>query len=78
MIGKLKPWGGAFLVAVIIALATPASGAARPTKSKAARQGEKSLVAKPIEPMTPREEKPRAGWNGLYGGLNAGGGFSDQ
>jgi len=36
------------------------------------------LLAKPIEPMPPREEKPRAGWGGAYGGLNSGGGFSDR
>lgn len=35
------------------------------------------LGANPIKPMETREEKPRAGWNGLYGGLNAGAGFED-
>lgn len=65
------------LAAAILALATPASAAPRASRSKAAKQMEKPLIAKPIEPVAPREEKPRGGWNGLYGGLNAGAGFKD-
>ena len=34
-------------------------------------------VAQPIKPMETQDEKPRAGWGGFYGGLNAGAGFSD-
>lgn len=63
---------------IAIALAGPAAAASRAQKAGAARKPEKPVLAKPIEPMPPREEKPRGGWNGAYGGLNGGGGFSDR
>lgn len=46
--------------------------APRGTKTAPAKKGSSSFIAKPIEPQAPREEKPRAGWNGFYGGLNSG------
>lgn len=64
------------LVLTAAVIAAPAAAASR--AEKAAKKEEKALIAKPIEPMPPRDEKPRAGWSGAYGGLNSGGGFSDR
>ena len=67
----------ALVVFMAVAVDSPAAAASRAQKA-AAKKEEKALLAKPIEPMPPREEKPRAGWGGAYGGLNSGGGFSDR
>lgn len=64
--------------AITGALAAPARAATRGPKPPFARKAEKPFLAKPIEPMPEREEKPRAGWNGAYVGINAGGGFTDR
>lgn len=53
--------------------ARDASHAPRPQ----AQKKDPSFVAPPIKPMEKNDEKPRAGWNGFYGGLNAGGGFGE-
>jgi hypothetical protein len=66
------------LAACLCAL-TAAPLAARertPTSKPQSHKKGASFLADPIEPMKPRdEEKPRAGWNGLYGGINAGAGL---
>lgn len=61
-----------------LAIASPI--AARERARSPLRHAEKKdvgAVANPIEPMEAREEKPRAGWNGFYSGLNAGAGLND-
>lgn len=42
-----------------------------------AQKKESGVVAQPIKPIEKGDEKPRASWNGFYGGLNAGGGVGD-
>lgn len=49
-------------------------GRASPWSSQKKGSG---VAAQPIKPMETRDEKPRAGWGGFYGGLNAGASFSD-
>jgi hypothetical protein len=68
----------AFLVVLTFAVATPAAAALRAPKASPVRKDDKSLLAKPIEAMPPREEKPKAGWGGAYGGLNSGGAGGDR
>jgi hypothetical protein len=67
----------ALVVFMAVVAASPAAATSRARKA-AAKKEEKALLAKPIEPMPPREDKPRAGWGGAYGGLNGGSGFSDR
>jgi opacity protein-like surface antigen len=69
------------LLAAGLAFATAAPLAARESARAAtpkAHGKDRGFPAQPIEPMKAREEKPRAGWGGFYGGLNAGAGFSDK
>lgn len=57
------------------ALATDAFGRAPAIHGPKADSGRKADIPRhdrPIEPMAAKEEKPRAGWSGFYGGLNAG------
>lgn len=49
---------------------------AKATTSKKSRGG--AFLENPIEAMPEREEKPRQGWNGFYGGLNGGSAASDR
>lgn len=48
-----------------------------PASSPRSHKKGASFLADPIEPMKPREEKPKAGWNGPYGGFNAGAGNAE-
>lgn len=64
---------GLCLVAAAPLAAREGAHAPRPQ----AQKKDPGFVAHPIKPMEKNDEKPRAGWNGFYGGLNAGGGFSD-
>ncbi len=62
-------------VATAPALATDAFGrtpAIHGPKGDSGRKADISLPGRAIEPMATKEEKPRAGWGGFYGGLNAG------
>ena len=61
------------------ATAAPLAASARAGAATPKAHGKSAgFPAQPIEPVKPREEKPRAGWGGFYGGLNAGAGFSDK
>lgn len=73
------------LVAMLaFALAAPVAAAegdrapfgAKPAASKKGHGG--AFLEKPIEPAPEREQKPRDGWNGFYGGLNGGSASSDR
>jgi hypothetical protein len=57
-----------------LAIAAPLAARERAPVSRPQKKGA-GFLADPIEPMKPREEKPRAGWNGFYGGINAGAGM---
>jgi hypothetical protein len=64
----------ALAACLCFAIAAPLAARERTPTSKPHKGGK--FLADPIEPMKPREEeKPRAGWNGLYGGINAGAGL---
>jgi opacity protein-like surface antigen len=69
-----------FLAAgLALAPAAPLAASARAVAATPKAHGKGAgLLAPPIEPVKPRDEKPRAGWGGFYGGLNAGAGFSDK
>ncbi|KAF2990109.1 hypothetical protein OGR47_11655 [Methylocystis sp. MJC1] len=57
------------------ALATDAFGRApaiHGPEADSRRKADIFLPRRAIEPMAAKEEKPRAGWSGFYGGLNAG------
>jgi hypothetical protein len=61
-------------VCLCVSIAGPLMARERPPAPKpTAQKNGAGVLAHPIEPMKPREERPRAGWNGFYGGLNAGG-----
>lgn len=52
-----------------------ALGRAPAMRGPKADSGRKADIPRPgrsIEPVAGKEEKPRAGWSGFYGGLNAG------
>lgn len=71
------------LALLAVALVPPATSAARDrasigTKPENAKKGGRSFLEKPIEPAPEREEKPRAGWGGFYGGLNGGSSSGDR
>jgi hypothetical protein len=57
-----------------LAIAAPLAARERAPASRPQKKNA-GFLANPIEPMKPREEKPRAGWNGFYGGINAGAGM---
>jgi opacity protein-like surface antigen len=67
-----------FVAALCLMAARPIAAHERANAPRPqAHKKDAGFVAQPIKPMEKNNEKPRAGWNGFYGGLNAGGGFSD-
>lgn len=64
--------GIAVAAAPALANALGRAPAMRAPKAESGRKADIPLHGRPIEPMTGKEEKPRAGWSGFYGGLNAG------
>ncbi|WP_363347377.1 hypothetical protein [Methylocystis echinoides] len=69
------------LTILAMALAAPIAAAGREPAAKAATAKKThggAFIQKPIEPAPEREEKPRGGWNGFYGGLNGGGASGDR
>lgn len=80
--GRFRIYITVCLVFVFCATMADASGrdlSSRRTKFVAAQKARSgAFFDKRVEPMPSRQEKPRAGWNGFYGGLNGGGVFDHR
>ncbi len=79
----MRPFRSMLFATLALALASPIMAAARDgalgTKAAIPRKDRGgSFLGKPIEPAPVREEKPRSGWNGFYGGLSGGSASSDR
>ena len=68
-----------FLAAFLCVLATTPLAARERVHAAGAQNQKKGagFGADSIKPIEKKDEKPRPGWNGFYGGLNAGAASSD-